>query len=89
MKRLSARTHTDTHKRTEHRQLPQCVSSLLAGGSRVDAAWKISTVIAAKPQPRKTYKFVRSQRLYTCVSAGSVWHGAWHYGAVIKEALDL
>lgn len=61
----SALGHTHTHKQTEHRQLPQCVSSLLAGGSRVDAAWKISTVIAAKPQPRKTSL---SASLYMCLS---------------------
>lgn len=62
------RSDTHTHTRTEHRQLPQCVSSLLAGGSRVDAAWKISTVITAKPQPRKTNSYALSASLYMCLS---------------------
>ena len=68
-------THTHTHTHT-HTQLPQCVSSRLAGGLRVDAAWKIPESSLPNFSQRK-----HCLTLYK-LSAGPVWHSMcttiWH-----------
>lgn len=90
MKRLSAQTHM--HTQTDRAQTAASVCVITAG-RWVKGGRCMEDFNSHRRQTSATENIIwiptLSQRLYTRVSAGSVWHGAWHYGAVIKEALDL